>query len=71
MRNFLTALFLLLSFSCAMPVSSAAETGIGGIDQFGLAVTDLQTSQKFFVDALGFDLIGEDSEYPSAFVTNG
>jgi len=71
MRILLTALSLLLSFCAAMPVYSAAETGIGGIDHFGLAVTDLQASQKFFVVTLGFDLIGEDSEYPSAFVTNG
>ncbi|MFT7471488.1 MAG: lactoylglutathione lyase, partial [Kiritimatiellia bacterium] len=67
MRKLLITCLTFLTFA---GTASAAETGIGGIDHFGLAVTDLQASKNFFVEVLGFDLLGEDSVYPSAFVAN-
>lgn len=42
-----------------------------GIDHLGLTVADLDASKAFFVDALGWDVVGGKPEYPSAFVSNG
>ena len=70
MRKLVITVFVFLLISGSVSVSSAADSGIGGIDHFGLTVTDLQASQAFFIDTLGFELLGEDSEYPSAFVAN-
>ncbi len=67
MRQLIAAI-LLSCFSLAP--AYAAEFTVGGINHFGLAVTDIEASKKFFVDTLGFELLGEDSEYPSAFVAN-
>lgn len=64
---------LLLSILLSLMLGNtvlAADFNVGGINHFGLAVTDLRASQSFFVDTLGFELVGEDSEYPSVFVAN-
>ncbi len=42
-----------------------------GIDHVGLTVTDLAASQAFFVDCLGWEIIGGNPAYPSAYVTDG
>lgn len=70
MRKFPITVFVLLSSFATASLSSAAETAIGGVDHVGLAVSDLQASQNFFTNTLGFELLGEDSGYPSAFVAN-
>lgn len=63
-------IFLLL-FAFSTPAQARpADFDIGGINHLGLAVIDLAASQKFFTDTLGFDLVGTDDEYPSAFVAN-
>lgn len=50
--------------------ATAADYAVGGINHFGLTVTNLNATQQFFVETLGFDLVGTDDEYPSAFVAN-
>ncbi len=61
------SMFLLL---VATP-SVASESAVGAVDHVGLTVTDLQASETFFTDALGFTLIRHDNDYPSVFLTNG
>lgn len=64
---------LLLLSLCALALSHmsiAAEYTIGDVNHIGLTVTDLEASQKFFIDVLGFRLAGGDPDYPSVFVAN-
>ncbi len=42
-----------------------------GVDHVGLAVRDLAASQKFFVNCLGWQLLGGKPDYPAAFVGDG
>ncbi|WP_214646777.1 VOC family protein [Ruegeria lacuscaerulensis] len=42
-----------------------------GIDHLGLTVSDLEATKAFFVEALGWDVVGGRPEYPSAFISNG
>jgi len=42
-----------------------------GLHHLGLTVADLPAAQAFFTDALNFKLLGENPEYPAAFVTDG
>ena len=42
-----------------------------GIHHLGLAVPDLDTARQFFVDALGWAVVGNDPAYPAAFVSDG
>jgi lactoylglutathione lyase len=42
-----------------------------GVDHIGLSVTRLADTRNFFVDCLGFRLLGENASYPAAFVTDG
>jgi lactoylglutathione lyase len=42
-----------------------------GIDHLGLTVSDLELSRRFFVDCLGWKVIGEKPEYPAVFVADG
>lgn len=39
-----------------------------GAHHVGLTVPDLGATRDFFVDALGFELLGESPDYPAAFV---
>lgn len=48
----------------------ASEFEIGGINHLGLTVSDLDASEKFFTEVLGFELLGRDDEYPSVAVGN-
>ena len=50
---------------------SAADKTTGGFDHVGLSVSDLDASTDFFVEALGFKLLGRDAEYPAVFMNNG
>ena len=42
-----------------------------GVHHVGLTVPDVTASVGFFVNTLGFELLGERAEYPAAFVTDG
>lgn len=42
-----------------------------GIDHLGLAVRDLDATVAFFVDCLGWDVVGEKPDYPAKFVADG
>ena len=42
-----------------------------GAHHIGLTVRDLEQTRKFFVDALGYEQVGEVPDYPAAFVSDG
>lgn len=42
-----------------------------GIDHIGLTVRDLNLTRDFFIQCLGWSLVGERSAYPAAFVSDG
>lgn len=42
-----------------------------GIHHLGLTVPDIDASCQFFVDALGFEQVGTQPEYPAVFVSDG
>ena len=43
----------------------------GGVHHVGLAVPDLEAVERFFVDALGWVVVGGVPSYPSVFVSDG
>ena len=42
-----------------------------GLNHIGFAVNKLEASRSFFVDTLGWRVVGGDLDYPAVFVTNG
>jgi catechol 2,3-dioxygenase-like lactoylglutathione lyase family enzyme len=42
-----------------------------GAHHIGLTVPNLANTEKFFVDALGYDKLGEVPEYPAVFLSDG
>jgi catechol 2,3-dioxygenase-like lactoylglutathione lyase family enzyme len=42
-----------------------------GAHHVGLTVPDLEAARSFFIDALGFEEVGEKPEYPAVFVSDG
>lgn len=42
-----------------------------GAHHVGLAVPDVTAARDFFVDALGFAVVGERPDYPAVFVSDG
>ena len=42
-----------------------------GVHHVGLSVPDLEATQRFFVDALGFKVLGGNPDYPATFVSDG
>jgi catechol 2,3-dioxygenase-like lactoylglutathione lyase family enzyme len=42
-----------------------------GVHHVGLAVPDLETAQSFFVDLLGWAVVGKNLAYPAIFVSDG
>jgi catechol 2,3-dioxygenase-like lactoylglutathione lyase family enzyme len=42
-----------------------------GIDHVGLTVRNLDGTRDFFVQCLGWQIVGERSEYPAVFVSDG
>ncbi|MDB5575900.1 MAG: glyoxalase/bleomycin resistance protein/dioxygenase [Bradyrhizobium sp.] len=42
-----------------------------GVHHVGLSVPDLETAVGFFRDALGWEEVGRNADYPSAFVSDG
>lgn len=48
-----------------------AENLTTGFDHVGLTVRDLDAARAFFVDCLGWKVIGGKPEYPSVYVSDG
>ena len=42
-----------------------------GAHHVGLTVPDIAAARQFFVEALGFEQVGEKPEYPAVFVSDG
>ena len=42
-----------------------------GVHHVGLTVPDVAATRAFFIDTLGFSLVGERPNYPAAFVSDG
>lgn len=42
-----------------------------GVDHVGLTVKDLPETLAFFTQTLGYKVLGQDPDYPAAFVTDG
>lgn len=42
-----------------------------GIDHLGLTVSDIELSRRFFVECLGWSVVGEAPDYPAVFVSDG
>ena len=42
-----------------------------GVHHVGLTVPDLAEARAFFVDALGFNQVGEGQDYPAVFLSDG
>ena len=42
-----------------------------GVDHVGLSVSDLESSTRFFVECLGWTVVGENPVYPAKFVSDG
>ncbi len=42
-----------------------------GAHHIGLTVPDLQQTRSFFEDTLGFQVVGENPDYPAVFLTDG
>lgn len=42
-----------------------------GVHHVGLTVPDLTAARAFFVDALGFEQVGENPGYPAVFISDG
>jgi len=42
-----------------------------GIDHLGLTVSDIELSRRFFVECLGWSVVGEAPAYPAVFVSDG
>jgi catechol 2,3-dioxygenase-like lactoylglutathione lyase family enzyme len=50
---------------------SNTKASTAGIHHLGLTVADIQATRAFFVDALGFEQVGERPAYPAVFVSDG
>ncbi|HXU06560.1 MAG TPA: VOC family protein [Polyangia bacterium] len=42
-----------------------------GFDHVGLTVADLEASRRFFVECLGWKVVGERPAYPAVYVSDG
>ena len=42
-----------------------------GVHHIGLTVPDINSARAFFVEALGFEQVGEKPDYPAFFVSDG
>ena len=42
-----------------------------GVHHIGLTVPDLEQAQSFFVETLGYDVVGEVPDYPAVFLSDG
>ena len=69
LRHF-TLIAILSTVTFMQSGSYSAEYSIGGINHFGLTVSDLDASESFFTEVLGFELLGRDTTYPSVAIAN-
>ena len=52
-----------------LPEKTMALTA--GIDHVGLTVRNLEATREFFVQCLGWRIVGEKPDYPAVFVSDG
>ena len=52
-------------------MADSSEKVTRGIDHLGLTVRDLQTTQKFFCECLGWTVVGGNPDYPATFISDG
>jgi catechol 2,3-dioxygenase-like lactoylglutathione lyase family enzyme len=52
-------------------VTEKTRASTCGVDHIGLSVRDLASTRRFFCDCLGWRVVGERTEYPAAFVSDG
>jgi len=50
---------------------SQSQARTQGVHHVGLTVPDLAAARAFFQDALGFNAVGELSDYPAVFLSDG
>ena len=50
---------------------SNQQAKTNGAHHVGLTVPDLADARQFFIDALGFEQVGEVPDYPAAFLSDG
>jgi catechol 2,3-dioxygenase-like lactoylglutathione lyase family enzyme len=50
---------------------SASQAVTQGIHHLGLTVEDIQAARDFFVEALGFQEVGQKPDYPAIFISDG
>ncbi len=48
-----------------------SEKLTNGVNHVAITVLDLEATVAFFVKTLGYDKVGEDPDYPAAFVSDG
>ena len=65
------ALCMTCGVTIGLAVSKTQEIETHGVHHVGLAVKDLQTTLRFFKDALEFEEVGGKPDYPSVFVSDG
>ena len=65
--------FAIISLNaCAVQSKTPSDhIQVQGVDHVGLTVKDLDTTSRFFVEALGYKKVKENADYPSFFVTDG
>lgn len=65
------ALLVLVTITTIGTAMADSEIKTKGVHHIGLAVKDLQTTYKFFTEALNFKKVDERPDYPAIFVTDG
>lgn len=50
---------------------TTSQPATQGVHHVGLTVPNLQATQRFFIDALGFKPVGDVPDYPAAFMSDG
>ncbi|MBH0030860.1 MULTISPECIES: VOC family protein [unclassified Pseudoalteromonas] len=61
---------LFLSASAIADTPKKIKNWVGGVDHLGLTVSNLDASEAFFTDVLGFKTLGNDPAYPAYFLSN-
>lgn len=69
MKITILALCLLLSINLTVAEENKALTS--GFNHVGLSVLYLDKSTRFFTETLGWQLSGQDPDYPASFLTDG